>query len=204
MSIIELDDIPGIEKSPNGNGGFDYGLAGIKCGYGRLTNVGEGCDQWIYFVGTKGPYSHPTEQGCKIGIKSGLIDMGAFDSAPCGNTHLDKFDATIFADRQRRRDGLSAFHNPVCGDVLALADGKETRIIGRYGNSVSHCHDASFAIYWDGTCQYSGGNDGTVLTDTLVLDGVTTAVCWFPHHDRLVAGCRVDVNVTVNKWRVKS
>lgn len=204
MSITALDDIPGIVKTANNRGGFDYELNGIKATYGLSGYTGPGHDPWMYKVGIDGPYSHPTEQGCKIGIKSGFVEVGAYDSAPCGNTHLDLKDRALFGGMQHRRDGISAFHNPVCGDVLVLADGTETRIIGTYGNSVSHCHDASFALLWDGRCEYSGGNDGALLISDLIRDDVTTAICWFPHHDKLVAGCRVDVNVTVNKWRVKA
>ena len=203
MSIIALDDIPGIVSEPNSQGGMDYELNGVKAGYGRNPHAGEGTDPWLYFVSIKGPYSHPTEEGCKIGIKSLLAKFGAWESAPIGNTHLDATDRAIFEQRQEQRGQRSALDpRPLCGDVLILRDGEETRVIGRHGEFVTYCADASFSLMWGGEGSYSGGNDGHLVLGDIERDGTAEAVFWFPHHDKLRAGCRVDVRVEVTRWRV--
>lgn len=128
-----------------------------------------------------------------------------------GKYTFDEQDSAILAERQARRDALSARTTwPLVGDLIDMGDGTFCRVTyvwdcgqdsADYGVQLGK--GGTFYLCEGGGMSYSGSLDPSIPARRFVPAGTGLAAAWFFHHDWIGAHCGVDFLMTVRRWTLQ-
>lgn len=201
MSFARASDGKVIASAPGA-----FGLP-VDCSYWKEPNVRKGEDGWRYkltnhgSLSHAGPYSHVSELGCQIAIRSHFVHIGCI-KVPQDNSHLDDTDAGIL-ERTRSAWVNKIRVRPSSGDFLKQTDGHTVRFCAAQSTyaQTTTALEHSYYIGVFGDVSYSGGLDPGLDYDRIALSNETMlGRFWFFHHGRGGAGRRIDVFLPCPVW----
>ena len=180
--------------------------------YWKVEGVQNGDDAWRYQFshGTsktefRGPFSHPTEQGCWIMAKKYFV-VNDYLPIPSDNGHLSSLTRRIVNQAQGFRDARASvqYPTPETGDIIIDEDEEERRICLTREEScqTTTAMERSYYTGENGIGSYSGSCGQSISFADLAQSPDTRPVLFWTFRDgRSGAGRGVEFWVNVTVWR---
>lgn len=186
------------------DGGAETDFGGFKLRYWPVEDPGNG-DAWRYegfLTGSREKglmvFSHPTELGCRIGIRKAAIEIGAI-AIPEDNSHLDETDAAYLAAAIEARQSRARM---LVGDFVTMPDGAIKRVAYDWGDAFQLTRGGSFYLTKMGGASMSGGLEPSIPAGAFErTDATMLGRFWFFHHDRSGPGRGIDVVARCRVWK---
>lgn len=180
--------------------------------YWKVEGVKNGDDPWRYQLSHttsktefRGPFSHPTEQGCWIMAQKYFVEND-YLLIPCDNWHLSPLTMRIAQQAQAFRDARAAIQHPTpeTGDIVIDENGAERRVCLARAEKcqTTTAMERSYFIGENGIGSYSGSLGQSInFADMTETPDTRPVLFWTFRDGRAGAGRAVEFWVTVTVWR---